>query len=125
MEQNSLSPLSPPQSTYTEPQNATPWNKIPYHPYHHPNPPTQSPKTPPHGTKFPITPITTPIHLHRAPKRHPMEQNSLSPLSPPQSTYTEPQNATPWNKIPYHPYHHPNPPTPSHKTPPHGTKFPI
>merc|ERR1711872_510855 len=123
--ENSLSPLSPPQSTYTETQIAHPRKKIPYHPYHHPNPPTQRPRLPTHERKFRITPITTPIHLHRDPDCPPTKENSVSPLSPPQSTYTETQIAHPRKKIPYHPYHHPNPPTQRPRLPTHERKFPI
>ena len=36
---------------------------IPHHPYHQPNPPTQCCRLPTHQKYFPITPITTPIHV--------------------------------------------------------------
>ena len=39
-----------------------------------------------HDRKLHITPISTPIHLHRAPFCPPTTENSVSPLSPSQST---------------------------------------
>ena len=76
-------------------------------------------RLPTHQKKFPITPITTQIHLHSAADYLPTRKNSPSPVLPPQSTYTVLQMTYPPEIIPHHPYHHPSPPTKCCRSPTH------